>query len=132
MTTLMTDQTPQRHPARRSRIAAMGIGVAAMAGLVGNMEVAGSKAHAATSTPSPMPPAPGAKAEMAYRHKVAQERLAAVRMPIVLTPHTVVHSVAAPAAPAYGRRWLVGRLFVRRRPARGGTRRQFRWQPSVS
>ena len=97
----MNDARRPRHTARRSRIAAMGVGGAAMAGLVGNMEVAGSHAHtAATASPTPLPPMPGAKAETAYRHKVATDRLAAVNLPIVLTPHVVVHTVAAPAAPS--------------------------------
>lgn len=99
----MNDATRPRHTARRSRIAAMGVGVAAMAGLVGNMEVAGSHASVAAVKPTttPLPPQPDAKAEMAYRHKVALERLTAVNLPIVLTPHAVVHTVAAPAAPSY-------------------------------
>ena len=98
----MNDARRPSHTARRSRIAAMGVGVAAMAGLVGNMEVAGSHATTATTaTPTPLPPQPGAKAETAYRHKVALERLKAVNLPIVLTPHAVVHTVAAPAAPSY-------------------------------
>ena len=99
----MSEAPRPRHTARRSRIAAVGVGVAAMAGLVGNMEVAGSHAHtAATATPAPLPPMPGAKAETAYRHKVALERLSAVSMPIVLTPHAVVHTVVTPAAPSGG------------------------------
>ena len=98
----MSEAPRPRHTARRSRIAAVGVGVAAMAGLVGNMEVAGSLARtAATATPAPLPPMPGAKAETAYRHKVALERLSAVSMPIVLTPHAVVHTVVTPAAPSY-------------------------------
>jgi hypothetical protein len=98
----MSEAPRPRHTARRSRIAAVGVGVAAMAGLVGNMEVAGSHAHtAATASPTPLPPLPGAKAETAYRHKVALERLSAVNMPIVLTPHAVVHTVVTPAAPSY-------------------------------
>jgi hypothetical protein len=95
------DTTRPRHTARRSRIAAMGIGVAAMAGLVGNMEVTGSRAHAA-APPVPLPPSAADRAETAHRHMVALARLAAVSMPIVLTPHAVVHTVTAPAAPSYG------------------------------
>jgi hypothetical protein len=98
----MTDTTRPKHPARRSRIAAMGVGVAAMAGLVGNMEVAG-RAHAA-ATSSPSPTLPSFALETAQRHAQAADRAVAVavRYPIVLTPHVVVHTVAAPAAPSYG------------------------------
>jgi hypothetical protein len=98
----MTDATRPKHPARRSRIAAMGVGVAAMAGLVGNMEVAG-RAHA-SATSSPSPTLPSFALETAQRHAQAADRAVAVavRYPIVLTPHVVVHTVAAPAAPSYG------------------------------
>jgi hypothetical protein len=99
----MTDAARKKHPARRSRIAAMGVGVAAMAGLVGNMEVAG-RAHAA-ATPSPSPTLPSFAQETAQRHAEAADRAVAVtvRYPIVLTPHAVVHTVQAPApaAPSY-------------------------------
>ena len=100
-TTHSTDQTRKRHPARRSRIAAVGVGVAAMAGLVGNMEVAGRAHVAATSSPSPT--LPSFAREAARRHALAADRAVAVavRYPIVLTPHVVVHTVAAPAAPSY-------------------------------
>ena len=73
-----------------------------MAGLVGNMEVAG-RAHAA-ATPSPSPTLPSFALETAQRHAQAADRAVAVtvRYPIVLTPHVVVHTVAAPAAaPSY-------------------------------
>jgi hypothetical protein len=102
--TTPTDTPRRRHPARKSRIAAMGIGVAAMAGLAGHMEVAGRHATATAttaSTPAPLAPTLLDKGETARRHTVADQRLAAVNMPIVLTPHVVVHTVAAPAAPSY-------------------------------
>jgi hypothetical protein len=82
----------------------MGIGVAAMAGLVGHMEVTGRQATATATvkpTPTPLTPTLRDKAEAARRHAVADQRLAAVNMPIVLTPHAIVHTVAAPAAPSY-------------------------------
>jgi hypothetical protein len=104
--TTRTDTPRRRHPAQKSRIAAMGIGVAAMAGLAGHMDVAGrhAAAKAATaSTPAPLAPTLQDKAEAVRRHTVADQRLSAVSMPIVLTPHAVVHTVAAPAAPSYAR-----------------------------
>jgi hypothetical protein len=85
----------RRHPARRSRIAAVGVGLAAMAGLVSNMELAGRSA-AAAAVISP--------AEAARRHAEAYDRAvaAALRPPIALTPHVIVHTVtvhvAAPVA----------------------------------
>jgi hypothetical protein len=92
----MTD-TPTgkvRHPARRTRIAALGVGAAVMGGLVSQMEVQG-----ATKNVTPAPPAPG-KSSSAVKKAAARRALAltATRMkPIVLTPHAVVHTVSAPA-----------------------------------
>jgi hypothetical protein len=87
-----------RHPARRSRIAALGVGAAVMAGLVSQMEVS---ANSAQATATPVPPAGPAKraaadAPSAARAGAAAAAVAASR-PIVLTPHAVVHTVAGPA-----------------------------------
>jgi hypothetical protein len=98
----MTDDTHQRHPARKSRIAAMGIGVAAMAGLVGNMELAGRSQAAATASATTASHTPELAAARRHAETLAGARAAALSRPIVLTPHVVVHSVAAPAAPSSG------------------------------
>lgn len=92
-------QKRPRHPARRSRIAAVGIGVAAMVGLVSNMEVSGSRAQAKDPA--------GSTAKSPARAKLGLPRsrsgkAVASRRPIVLTPHAVVHTVAAPAAGGSG------------------------------
>jgi hypothetical protein len=96
-------RTAARTPRKRrgvagGRIAAAGIGIAAMVGLVANMEVANSKA-AAEETPNSGPEAQlGAlRWEKSARQGPAKQpgRIAdagKVR-PIVLTPHTVVHTV---------------------------------------
>jgi hypothetical protein len=94
----MTEKT--RHPARGSRIAAFGIGVATMAGLVGNMQVANGRAKA--TDPAPPPTGQIHRAAAAAERGGAQARSAAARRPIVLTPHAVVHSVAAPATGGSG------------------------------
>ena len=113
----MTDQTPRRTvppldaPASREpgttergarrrssvaggRIAAAGIGIAAMLGLVANMQVSEGQ----TKAPAPAPTTPlatkgtpkGLRSGVVSPGKVA---MAKVNKPIVLTPHTVVHSV---------------------------------------
>jgi len=94
----MTEKT--RHPARRSRIAAFGIGIAAMAGLVGNMQVANGRAKA--TDPAPSSTGPAHRAAAAAERADAQSRSAAARRPIVLTPQAVVRSVAAPATGGSG------------------------------
>jgi hypothetical protein len=94
----MTDKN--RHPARRSRIVAFGIGLAAMAGLVGNMQVANGRAKA--TDPSPSPTGPAHRAAAAADRAGAQSRQASASRPIVLTPHAVVRSVATPASGGSG------------------------------
>jgi hypothetical protein len=80
------------------RIAAAGIGIAAMAGLVANMEVASSKAPAEKAPYiGPVPTLGALRAEKAvFQGPATQPRRIAdagkVR-PIVLTPHAVVHTV---------------------------------------
>jgi hypothetical protein len=84
-----------RHPARRSRIAALGVGVAAMAGLVSNMEVADSRAQVAV--PEPSSAWILESATVAADTAGARSRQIAAPRPIVLTPRVVVHTVTAPA-----------------------------------
>ena len=95
---------PAAQPPRRrggvaaGRIAAAGIGIAAMVGLVANMEVASSKAPAEKTTPGG--PAPSLDAlrweksaflgSATLRGRIAD---AAKATPIVLTPHTIVKTV---------------------------------------
>jgi hypothetical protein len=90
-----------RHPARRARIVAVGIGVAAMAGLVSNMEVSGSRAQAKGPVGSAMGSSPRAELRRP-RGRSPKATTVAARRPIVLTPHAVVHTVAAPAAGGSG------------------------------
>ncbi len=85
----------KRQPARRSRAAAFGIGVATMAGLVGSMQGADDGAAANGQTPSSTDQTHRAAA--AADRATARARAAAVPEPIVLTPRTVVRSVSAPA-----------------------------------
>lgn len=94
----MTDKA--RHPARRSRIAAFGIGVVAMAGLVGNMQVANGRAKA--TDPAPPTTDPTHRVAAAADRAGARSLSAVARRPIVLTPHAVVRSVAAPATGGSG------------------------------
>jgi len=84
-----------------SRIAAAGVGVAAVLGLTANMQLAGSHAQAAqAAAPTPAGPAPSIAA-LAWEKSAFQgpatkpDRLVAStgRKPIVLTPHTIVNTV---------------------------------------
>jgi hypothetical protein len=84
----------RRRAATGSRIAATGIGVAAMIALVSAMEVdAGSVSAAGHQTTSQHDAAVAARSERAQDLLAA----AAVPRPIVLTPHAVVHTVNVPA-----------------------------------
>jgi hypothetical protein len=94
---------PQRPQAKRSmtagRIAAAGIGLAAMVGLVANMEIAGTKAEAAKAAAAKIPATTRSTAG-GVKNGTSPVRYAAAKVkkkPIVLTPHTVVHTVSAPA-----------------------------------
>lgn len=90
-----------RHAARGSRIAAAGVGVAAMVGLVSSMQVSSGQAQSpATVSPSTAWSARGTVATR-YRAAVSAAQTAALRRPIVLTPHAVVRTVNAPAAASY-------------------------------
>ncbi len=100
-------------PARRQRgvvggrIAAAGIGIAAMLGLAANMQVASSRA-AADSAADPAP-APGLNALRTAKslHQgpaTSPGKIAAanVRKPIVLTPRAVVNTVSVPSSGGSG------------------------------
>jgi hypothetical protein len=90
-----------RHPARGTRLATVGVGVAMMAGLVGQMEVAGRAAPAAGAVPAPAgPPKSAAFAAIGTAQRGSAVASAKPR-PIVLTPHAVVNTVAAPASSGY-------------------------------
>ena len=94
-----------RAPGRRrgvavGRIAAAGIGVAAVIGLAANMQLAGGHAEAAqAATPAAHGPKPSVAAlrwESAFQGPATKpDRLVAStgRKPIVLTPHTIVNTV---------------------------------------
>jgi hypothetical protein len=93
---------PARPARKRSvvagRVVAAGIGIAAMVGLVANMEIAGQKADAAKAAAKTAPPS--RRTATSTQTGAAPVRYAAVKAkkrPIVLTPHTVVHTVSAPA-----------------------------------
>lgn len=90
---------PRRHSVAGGRIAAAGMGIAAMLGLVANMEIADGRAKAATPTPpsaqSSQRVAKGLRQGTAAPGKVAAAKQS---RPIVLTPHAVVHTVSAPSS----------------------------------
>ena len=98
----LANPAPPRATRRRSgnggRIAAAGIGIAAMAGLVANMEVSAGRAQAATKVST---------ASLVTQHTaknphqsavLGNQAVAAANKPIVLTPHAVVNTVSAPAS----------------------------------
>ena len=91
-----------RPAARRSRIAAVGIGVAAMVGLVSTMEVSGS--HAQATAGASATAGPSLALDAAYHRAMALRRAtaAALNRPIVLTPHTVVHAVGGSSSGGSG------------------------------
>lgn len=94
----------RKRSATGGRIAAAGIGIAAMAGLVANMEITAGRAQAA----SPGSPASSASAaSLVAQHAARNPHQAAVlgnlavakaNQPIVLTPHAVVNTVSAPSS----------------------------------
>jgi len=91
----------KRRGVAAGRIAAAGVGVAAVLGLTANMQLAGSHAEAAqAATPAPTGPAPSMAAlrweKSAFQGPATKpDRLVAStgRKPIVLTPHTIVNTV---------------------------------------
>jgi hypothetical protein len=91
---------PHKRSTAGGRIAATGVGIAAMLGLVANMEMADVHAKAAAPTaPSAAKSAQrsvkGVRQGTAAPGKVATAKQ---NRPIVLTPHAVVHTVAAPSS----------------------------------
>ena len=107
------DDGPQdkgARPARRrrsvagGRIAAAGVGIAAMLGLVANMEVADGNAKAASPAKSPALSAQRTAKDVRQRTAAAPGKVAAakVKRPIVLTPRAVVHTVSAPSSGGSG------------------------------
>ena len=94
----------RRHSVAGGRIAAAGIGIAAMLGLVANMEVADGNAKAVTPTKASATSAQrtakgSGQGTAAVPGKVAAAK---VKRPIVLTPHAVVHTVSAPSSGGSG------------------------------
>ena len=92
----------RRHSVAGGRIAAAGIGIAAMLGLVANMEVADGSAKAASPAKSPALSAQRTAKGVREGTPAAPGKVAAakVKRPIVLTPHAVVNTVSAPSSPA--------------------------------
>jgi hypothetical protein len=96
-------------PARRrqsvagGRIVAAGVGIAAMLGLVANMEVADGNAQSASPAKSPAPSAQRAEKGVRQGTPAAPGEVAAAKVskPIVLTPHAVVNTVSAPSTSGY-------------------------------
>jgi len=106
-------QETAARPARRrrgiagGRIAAAGIGIAAMLGLAANMQVASGRASADfAADPAPAPGLDATRTAKGLRQGPATSpgRIAAanVRKPIVLTPHAVVNTVGAPSSGGSG------------------------------
>ena len=93
----------RRPSAAGGRIAAAGIGIAAMLGLVANMEVADGNAKAASPAKSPAVSAQRTAKGAHHGTAPAPGKVAAakVKRPIVLTPHAVVHTVSAPSSGGY-------------------------------
>lgn len=91
--------TAPRHPVAGGRIAAAGIGIAAMLGLVATMEVADGQTGPATPVPSRTL---GSESTATIPPRGVDGRLgrlaaAEANRPIVLTPRAVVRSVSVPA-----------------------------------
>jgi len=91
----------KRRGVAAGRIAAAGVGVAAVLGLAANMQLAGGHAEAAqAATPTPHGPEPSVAAlrweKTTFQGPATKpDRLVAAtgRKAIVLTPHTIVHTV---------------------------------------
>jgi hypothetical protein len=97
-------RTRRRHPVAGGRIATAGIAIAAMLGLVANMEVADGRTSSANPAPSSALLSQRAlkgahQGAAAGPGKVAPAKAS---RPIVLTPHAVVHTVSAPATGGLG------------------------------
>lgn len=92
--------TRRRHSVAGGRIAAAGIGIAAMLGLVANMEVANGRTQSADPAPSPALATQRTAKGVRQGTAAAPGEIAAakVKRPIVLTPRTVVHTVSVPSS----------------------------------
>ena len=100
--------TPRANPAppraarKRSgnggRIAAAGMGIAAMAGLVANMEITARRAQAATKVSTTSLVTQHTAKNPHQAAVLGKLAVAAASKPIVLTPHAVVNTVSAPAS----------------------------------
>jgi len=93
----------RRHSVAGGRIAAAGVGIAAMVGLVANMEV--TDGNAKSATPATSSALSSERTAKGVRHGASvapgQLAFAKVKRPIVLTPHAVVHTVGAPSSGGY-------------------------------
>jgi len=99
-----TPPVRRRHSVARGRIAAAGVGIAAMLGLVANMEVADGNAKAASPAKSPALSVQRAAKGVRQGTPAAPGEVAAAKVnhPIVLTPHAVVNTVSAPSSGGSG------------------------------
>ena len=109
----------ERRSGAGGKIAVAGFGIAALLGLVTNMEVTEGRAKAAASASSPalasLPTAKGA--HQGARAAPGVVALARVNKPIVLTPHAVVHTVGAPSSGGSGGSYSGGSGYAAAAPA---------------
>ena len=96
-------RTRKGHAVAGGRIAAAGVGIAAMLGLAANMQVAEGNAQAASTAKSSAQSVQRVVKGVHQGTKAAPGQVASakVRRPIVLTPHAVVHTVSAPSSGGY-------------------------------
>jgi len=94
----------KRHSVAGGRITAAGVGIAAMMGLVANMEVANGNAKAVTPAKVSATSAQRAAKGVRQGTPAAPGEVAAAKVnhPIVLTPHAVVNTVSAPSSGGSG------------------------------
>ena len=109
----------ERRSGAGGKIAVAGFGIAALLGLVTNMEVTEGRAKAAEPASSPalasLPTAKGA--HQGARAAPGVVALARVNQPIVLTPHAVVHTVGAPSSGGSGGSYSGGSGYAAAAPA---------------
>jgi hypothetical protein len=91
---------PHKRSTAGGRIAATGVGIAAMLGLVANMEMADVHAKAAAPTAPSAAKSAQRSVKSVRQGTTAPGKVATAKQnrPIVLTPHAVVHAVAAPSS----------------------------------
>jgi len=97
-------RTRRRHPVAGGRIATAGIGIAAMLGLVANMQVANGRTQSANPASSSALASQRTAKGVHQGAAAGPGKVAAAKVirPIVLTPHAVVHTVSAPATGGSG------------------------------